>query len=119
MNKNSELARRIYNQKMVEKIDTKMNLLGIYNKLETMRFLNMRLFTCFVIFFLCLYFFNFGYIIAPCLPNIKKKCAAALHFALTNFARRHGKSATVAQTPKNLLTKHLPARSRRPAGPFF
>ena len=70
MNKNSELARRIYNQKMVEKIDTKMNLLGIYNKLETMRFLNMRLFTCFVIFFLCLYFFNFGYIIAPILTIV-------------------------------------------------
>ena len=65
MNKNSELARRIYNQKMVEKMDTKIKLLGIHNKIETMKFLNMRLFTSFVVFFLSLYFFDLGYIVAP------------------------------------------------------
>jgi len=65
MNKNLELARRIYNQKMVEKIDNKIKLLGIYNKLETIKFLNMRLFTSFIVFFLSLYYFKFGYIIAP------------------------------------------------------
>jgi len=70
MNKNSELARRIYNQKTVEKMNTKITLLGIYNKLETIRFLNMRLFACFVIFFLALYYFEFGYIIAPVLTII-------------------------------------------------
>jgi len=67
MNNKKELARRIYNKKMVEKIDVKIKLLGIHNKLETMEFLNTRLFTSFIVFFLSLYFFNFGYIIAPVL----------------------------------------------------
>ena len=65
MNKKNELARRIYNQKTVEKINVKITLLGVYNKLETMEFLNMRLLSCFIIFFLALYIFDFGYIIAP------------------------------------------------------
>lgn len=65
MNKNSELARKIYNHKTVEKMDTKIKLLGLHNKMETIKFLNMRLFTSIVVFFLSLYFFKFGYIIAP------------------------------------------------------
>lgn len=70
MNKNSELARRIYNQNTVEKMDVKIKLLGIYNKLETIKFLNMRLFSCFVIFFFSLYLFKLGYIIAPILTIV-------------------------------------------------
>ena len=65
MNKNSELARKIYNHKTVEKMDTKIKLLGLHNKMETIKFLNMRLFTSIVVFFLSLYFFKFGYIVAP------------------------------------------------------
>lgn len=67
MNKNRELARRIYNQKMIEKIDAKLNLLGLSNRLETFKFLNIRLLICFCVFFLSLYIFKFGYIIAPLL----------------------------------------------------
>ena len=70
MNNKYELSRRIYNQKMIEKINVKINLLGIYNKLETIEFLNMRLFTSFVVFFLSLYFFDLGYIIAPVLTIV-------------------------------------------------
>ena len=58
MNKNKELARRIYNQKMVEKIEVKINLLGLSNKLETISFLNTRLIIVFLVFFLSLYFFK-------------------------------------------------------------
>jgi len=70
MNKSSELARKIYNQKMVEKIDSKIKLLGLHNKLETMSFLNSRVFFCLIIFFASLYLFKFGYILAPILTII-------------------------------------------------
>lgn len=67
MNEKKELAYRIYNQKVVEKIDTKLKLLGLNNKLETIEFLNIRLITSLMVFFLSLYFFKLGYIIAPIL----------------------------------------------------
>jgi len=70
MNNKHELARRIYNQKTVEKLEKKIKLLGIHNKLETIKFLNTRLFTSFVVFFTSLYFFKFGYIIGPVLTII-------------------------------------------------
>jgi len=65
MSNKNELARRIYNQKKEEKIDKKIKLLGLYNKLETIWFLNMRLFTSIVVFIFSLYIFDFGYIFAP------------------------------------------------------
>ena len=65
MNNKHEFARRIYNQKSIDKLDAKIKLLGINNKLETVKFLNFRLLSSLAIFFLSLYFFKFGYIIAP------------------------------------------------------
>lgn len=70
MGNKQELARRIYNQKTVEKMDVKIKLLGIYNKLETIHFLNMRLFISFAVFFLSLFIFDFGYIMAPILTIV-------------------------------------------------
>jgi len=70
MKKSSELAIRIYNKKIVKKIDTKINLLGQQNKLDTMQFLNMRLLTTCITFFLSIYFFKLGYIIAPIITLI-------------------------------------------------
>lgn len=70
MNSKHELSRKIYNQKTVQKMDEKIKLLGLNNKLETIEFLNMRLFTSFIVFFLSLYFFKFGYIVAPILTIV-------------------------------------------------
>lgn len=66
MSKNkTELARRIYNQNSVDKMDKKIKKLGIYNKIDTITFMNLRLFSSIVVFFIVLYFSDFGYIFAP------------------------------------------------------
>ena len=70
MNNKQELAKKIYGQKLVEKITKKINLLGINNKLNTISFLNTRIFTSVIVFVLSLYTFDLGYIIAPILTVI-------------------------------------------------
>lgn len=65
MNKKPELARMMYNKKTIAKWDKKITLLGIYNKLDTITFLNLRLFTSIIVFFVVLYVINLGYIMAP------------------------------------------------------
>ena len=70
MNNKQELARKVYDKKLVEKITKKINLLGINNKLDTISFLNTRIFTSVIVFVLSLYIFNLGYIIAPILTIV-------------------------------------------------
>ncbi len=65
MNNKQELARKIYDQKSVDKINKKIDMLGINNKLDTNTFLNIRIFTSVILFILILYIFKVGYIIAP------------------------------------------------------
>jgi len=65
MKKNPELARKIYNQKTISKMETKINLLGISNNIDAITFLNLRLFTSFIVFFVVLYIIDLGYVIAP------------------------------------------------------
>lgn len=70
MEKKPELARKIYNQKTIDKMDKKIKLLGVYNKVDAIRFLNIRLFTSFIVFFVVLYVINLGYIMAPIITII-------------------------------------------------
>ena len=65
-----ELARKIYNQKTIDRMEKKINLLGIYNKVDAITFLNLRLFTSFIVFFVVLYVINLGYIMAPIITII-------------------------------------------------
>lgn len=65
MNNRKELARMIYSENIIDKIDCKIKLLGIQKKLETMEFLNVRLFSSIILFFILLYISKFGYIVAP------------------------------------------------------
>lgn len=39
----NNIAFKIYRKKSIEKIDSKVKLLGIYNNLQTLTFLNIRL----------------------------------------------------------------------------
>lgn len=64
-NKNQVLSRHIYNQKSINKMDKKIKKLGIYNKIDTITFINLRLFSSIVVFFLTLYISELGYIVAP------------------------------------------------------
>lgn len=60
------LARKIYSKKTIEKTKHKMEQLGIYNKLDPIFFLNIRLLTAIILFFGILYLVpDYGYIYAP------------------------------------------------------
>lgn len=65
MNKNNQFSKKIYTKKMIAKIERKMKLLGTDNNLDTMEFLNVRLITSILLFFVVLYVFKLGYILAP------------------------------------------------------
>lgn len=63
--KKIELAKKIYNEKTISKTEKKIKLLGINNGIDAIKFLNLRLFTSFIVFFAIMYITNFGYILAP------------------------------------------------------
>lgn len=65
MNNKEYLARKIYNKETINKINKKIKLLGKDNKLDSIDFLNLRLITSVIIFFIVLYIFSYGYILAP------------------------------------------------------
>lgn len=60
------LAHRIYSKKTIDKTKHKVEQLGIYNKLDPILFLNVRMITTILLFFLILYLVpDYGYIYAP------------------------------------------------------
>lgn len=65
MKKDFSLARRIYSKNTVKHTEEKVKMLGINNKLNPEKFLNFRLITTIILFFIILYIFNMGYIYAP------------------------------------------------------
>ena len=66
--KDFSLAKRIYTKNSIDKLDKKIKLLGINNKINTISFLNFRLITSIIIFFICLFTFkHYGYLLAPTL----------------------------------------------------
>ncbi len=64
-NKKNALAYKIYSQATIDKYQKKINLLGIKDSYDAVIFLNFRLFSSVFIFFVILYIFELGYIIAP------------------------------------------------------
>ena len=71
MKKEFVLARKVYPKKSIEKTKHKVEQLGIYNKLNPIVFLNIRLITTIILFFVILYLVpDYGYIYAPLLSVI-------------------------------------------------
>lgn len=60
-----EFIKKIYSRKYVNKIVSKVKLLGISNNIDPYDFLVTRLITSLILFCICLYSFQYGYIIAP------------------------------------------------------
>lgn len=65
--KKIDLSKKIYSTKTIEKITTKINLLGINCEYDPIFLLNIRFLSSIVLFFVVLYFIDFGYFIAPIL----------------------------------------------------
>lgn len=60
-----EFIKKIYSRNYVNKIINKVKLLGIYNNIDPYNLLICRLISSIILFCLCLYTFDYGYIIAP------------------------------------------------------
>ena len=63
----SEITRNIYSNYSLNDITNRMKLLGIDNEKDVLKFLNIRLLTSIIIFFVVLYFVDWGYILSPIL----------------------------------------------------
>ena len=59
------LTSKIYSKNQIESVKSKIMLLGVDCKLDEINLLNFRLFSSIIIFFVLLYFLDFGYFIAP------------------------------------------------------
>lgn len=95
----SEISKSLYSNYSLNDIKNRMKLLGKEDEKEVLKFLNIRLFTSIIIFFMILYFLNWGYILSPIivvlyyifLPNmvidskIKKRKAKLEHEAMYFF----------------------------------
>ena len=73
-----ELSRNIYSKYSKDDIEKRMHFLGINKEKDVLNFLNLRLITSIIIFFVIIYFIEWGYILGPIvvilyyifLPNI-------------------------------------------------
>lgn len=64
MNK-QDFIKKIYSKTYIEKIIKKFNLLGFNNNVDPYDFLLSRMISLVLVFCICIYVFNYGYIIAP------------------------------------------------------
>lgn len=85
----SEITKNIYSNYSLNDIRNKMRLLGRTNENDVIKYLNIRLLTSIILFFVILYFVDWGYILSPVLvvlyyiflpnitidPKIKKRKA--------------------------------------------
>ena len=73
-----EISKNIYGKYSINDIENRMRLLGKDDKNEVLKFLNIRLLTSILLFFMIVYFVDWGYIVGPIfivlyyifLPNI-------------------------------------------------
>lgn len=63
--KSLNFAYKIYSEETIKKYQKKIDLLGYKDTYDAVIFLNMRLLSTVIIFFMLLYIFELGYIIAP------------------------------------------------------
>lgn len=73
MEKNSRknnISNYIYSKKDIKKMEDKVLLLGVNNKINPLTLLNVRLISTIAIFGILLYFLEYGYIIAPLVAGL-------------------------------------------------
>lgn len=65
MAKKSAIVQNIYRKNDIQKIETEIQLLGNDGKFDASTFINLRLFTSIILFFVILYTVDLGYVFAP------------------------------------------------------
>lgn len=70
INEKLNMSVKIHSKKQIKIIEEKLNLLGPNNKYKPLTLLNLRLITSVIIFFMIIYFNEWGYVLAPLLTII-------------------------------------------------
>lgn len=65
MRKKIEVARKIYRQETIDKMQARIDLLGYKESYSAIIFLNIRLLSSIFLFFMIIYLFEWGYVLAP------------------------------------------------------
>lgn len=68
--KKTEIGSKIYSKSMILRVEKKLKLLGVTNTYSAINLLNIRFLSSFCIFFIGLYFFDYGYLIGPIITFI-------------------------------------------------
>lgn len=76
----NRIANLIYRDKTLKSIDKKISLLETNNNYNAITFMNIRIITSILIFFMILYLIDFGYILAPIITFIYYKLLPNLYF---------------------------------------
>ena len=61
----NRIASLLYRNKTIKSIEKKIKLLGINSKYNPITFMNFRIITSILVFFMVLYIVDFGYVLAP------------------------------------------------------
>ena len=67
---NNSLLRKIYRKKEIENIEASIKMLVEKSHMDAITFINVRIFTTLIIFLLCLYISDLGYLFAPIISVI-------------------------------------------------
>jgi len=67
---NKEIGRSIYNEKTIANLDKKIKMLNSNTKIDAKSFLNIRLITSIVLFFILIYVMKYGYILGPTITGL-------------------------------------------------
>ncbi len=70
----------IYREKTIKMIEDKIKLLGINEKMNPITFMNIRILSSIILFFVILYVIDFGYILAPIVVYFYYKLFPKLYF---------------------------------------
>lgn len=65
MQKDRHFAYKLYPEKTIKRIDSKVKLVGVEEEMDAFTFLNVRFGTSILLFLLILFLFDYGYILAP------------------------------------------------------
>ncbi len=61
----NKIARLFYREQTLKKLEKKITLLGINSKYNAITFMNIRIFSSILLFFIILFLFDFSYILSP------------------------------------------------------
>ena len=123
----NRIASLLYRDKTLKKVEKKIKLLGIKNNYNAITFMNIRVLSSILLFFVILYIVDFGYILAPIVtylyyimlldlyfnPKIKKRSDILDHDAMYFFeilalSLQSGKNLTNAlKTTSNSINSSL------------